>query len=98
MKSRHLVMGAAFLLSCAPLVQAESPVDLRPSVSLLYSHVFEDSARGSDEGRGAYLSGTWRLSERWGVELGYRVKHEFDARPGTEPTDSRLDFSIVHDF
>lgn len=41
---------------------------------------------------------TTALSESWGVELGYRVKHEFDAQPGIEPTDSRLDFSIVHDF
>lgn len=77
MKRRHLVTGAALLFSCASLAQAESPVDLRPSVALLYSQVFEDSARGTDEGKGVYLSGSWRLSERWGVELGASY-HGFD--------------------
>mgnify|MGYP001255983953 CR=1 FL=1 len=41
---------------------------------------------------------TTAISEDWGLELGYRVKHEFDAQPGREETDSRLDFSIVHEF
>lgn len=41
---------------------------------------------------------TTAISEDWGVELGYRIKHEFDAQPDAEQTDSRLDFSIVHDF
>lgn len=41
---------------------------------------------------------TTAISEDWGVELGYRVKHEFDAQPGREETDSRLDVSIVHEF
>lgn len=41
---------------------------------------------------------TTAISEDWGLELGYRVKHEFDAQPGREETDSRLDLSIVHEF
>ncbi|WP_203294764.1 DUF481 domain-containing protein [Maricaulis parjimensis] len=41
---------------------------------------------------------TTAISEGWGVELGYRVKHEFEPQPGVDPTDSRLDFSIVREF
>jgi putative salt-induced outer membrane protein YdiY len=41
---------------------------------------------------------TTAISDGWGVELGYRVKHEFDPQPDVEPTDSRLDFSIVRNF
>lgn len=41
---------------------------------------------------------TTEISEDWGVELAYRIKHEFDAQTDIEPTDSRLDFSIVHEF
>ncbi len=77
MKHRYSALSAVFLLAGAPLVHAEQAVDLRPSFSLLYSHVFEDSARGTDEGQGAHLSGVWNLSERWGVELGASY-HGFD--------------------
>ena len=41
---------------------------------------------------------TTAISDSWGVELGYRVKHEFEPQPGVEATDSRLDFSIVREF
>ena len=41
---------------------------------------------------------TTAISNSWGVELGYRVKHEFEPQPGVEATDSRLDFSIVREF
>ncbi len=41
---------------------------------------------------------TTAISDGWGVELGYHVKHEFEPQPGVEATDSRLDFSIVREF
>ena len=34
----------------------------------------------------------------WGVEVGVRIKHEFEPEPGNEPTDTRFDVSIVRDF
>lgn len=34
----------------------------------------------------------------WGIEVGVRIKHEFEPEPGTEPTDTRFDVSIVRDF
>lgn len=41
---------------------------------------------------------TTAVGGNWGVELGYRIKHEFEVQPGVDPTDSRLDFSIVREF
>ncbi|WP_297731182.1 DUF481 domain-containing protein [uncultured Maricaulis sp.] len=41
---------------------------------------------------------TTAIAEDWGMELAYRIKHEFEPQPGTQPTDSNLNVSIVRDF
>ncbi len=41
---------------------------------------------------------TTAIAEDWGMELAYRIKHEFEPQPGTQPTDSHLNVSIVRDF
>lgn len=65
-----LVAGAAW-------AESEAPTDLRPQLSLQYSHVFEEKARSDQDGQGAYLAGTWHFSPRWAVELGASY-HDFD--------------------
>lgn len=77
MKSTHRCLAGALLLSCGMAAHAQ-PVDLRPQISVLYSHVFEDAARGDEAGQGAYLGLGWELSERWGMEIG-GFWHDYDA-------------------
>jgi len=105
--------GSSWVLRAGPGARHRQPVDAGGTtqwvleLGSVYDLALTDAAQFSSET--TLLAGpasrgeqrfklTTALSESWGVELGYRVKHEFDARPGIEPTDSRLDFSIVHDF
>lgn len=105
--------GTSWVLRAGPGARHRQPVDAAGTtqwvleLGSVYDLALTDTAQFSSET--TLLAGpasrgeqrfklTTALSERWGVELGYRVKHEFDARPGIDPTDSRLDFSIVHDF
>ncbi|MFY0636732.1 DUF481 domain-containing protein [Maricaulis maris] len=41
---------------------------------------------------------TTAIAGDWGMELAYRIKHEFEPQSGTQPTDSNLNVSIVRDF
>ena len=41
---------------------------------------------------------TTAIAADWGMELAYRIKHEFEPQPGTQATDSHLNVSIVRDF
>ena len=41
---------------------------------------------------------TTEVAGDWGVQVGLRVKHEFEPEPGSEPTDTRFDVSVVRDF
>ncbi|RKR03950.1 DUF481 domain-containing protein [Maricaulis maris] len=41
---------------------------------------------------------TTAIAGDWGMELAYRIKHEFEPQPGSEATDSHLNVSIVRDF
>ena len=41
---------------------------------------------------------TTEIAEDWGMQLAYRIKHEFEPQPGTQATDSHLNVSIVRDF
>ena len=41
---------------------------------------------------------TTALAGAWALETGLRVRHEFETQPGSEPTDTRLDVSIVREF
>lgn len=105
--------GSSWVLRAGPGARHRQPVDAAGAtqwvleLGSVYDLALTDTAQFSSET--TLLAGpasrgeqrfklTTALSESWGVELGYRVKHEFDAQPGIEPTDSRLDFSIVHDF
>lgn len=74
------ILSAAVLLSFTAAAQAAPEPDLRPTLSGMYNHIFEDSARGSDHGSGASLSAGWNLNERWGMELG-GFFNEFDNDP-----------------
>lgn len=65
---------------------ADDSSDLRPTFSGLYSHVFEDSARGSENGNGGAIAGTWHLSPSWAVELGVSL-HSFSESPDRQGTD-----------
>ena len=56
----------------------------------------------------AYAGGGSRLDQRfavtsalfgdWALQTGLRIKHEFEDRPGFEPTDVRLDLSVLYTF
>ena len=41
---------------------------------------------------------TNRLFGDWAVQTGLRIEHEFDVRPGYDPTDMRLDISLLYAF
>ncbi|WP_291843287.1 DUF481 domain-containing protein [Maricaulis sp.] len=41
---------------------------------------------------------TTAIAGDWGMQLAYRIKHEFEPQPGSEATDSHLNVSIVRDF
>lgn len=78
MSMHKRIISAAVLLSVTAAAQAE--VDLRPTISGQYNHIFEDSARGSDHGSGASLSLGHNFNERWGMELGgFFNEYENDA-------------------
>lgn len=72
-----IAFGSLLLAAGAAWAEAESATDLRPQLSLQYGYVFEDSARTSENGDGAYLAGTWNFSPRWAMELGASY-HGFD--------------------
>jgi OmpA-OmpF porin, OOP family len=74
-------LSAVALLSFTAMAHATPEPDLRPTLSGMYNHIFEDSIRGSDEGSGATLGLGWNLSPVWGVELG-GFFNEFDNDPG----------------
>ena len=73
-------LSAAVLLSLSAMAHASAEPDLRPTLSGMYNHIFEDSARGSDEGSGATLGLGWNLNSAWGVELS-GFFNEFDNDP-----------------
>jgi OmpA-OmpF porin, OOP family len=75
-------LSAAALLSFTAMAHAATEPDLRPTISGMYNHIFEDSARGSDEGSGATLGYGWNFSESWGMELG-GFFNEFDNDQGS---------------
>lgn len=41
---------------------------------------------------------TTEIAGDWGVQVGLRVKHEFEPEPASEATDTRFDVSVVRDF
>jgi putative salt-induced outer membrane protein YdiY len=41
---------------------------------------------------------TNRLFGNWAVQTGLRIEHEFEERPGFDPTDTRLDISLLWAF
>lgn len=41
---------------------------------------------------------TNRLFGDWAVQTGLRIEHEFEERPGFDPTDMRLDVSLLYAF
>jgi OOP family OmpA-OmpF porin len=77
MTMKRRLIPAALLLSCSVVAHAETPIDLRPQISGMFSYVFEDSARGPEEGMGAYLAGGWNLGPVLGLEVG-AFWHDFD--------------------
>ena len=41
---------------------------------------------------------TNRLFGHWAVQTGLHIEHEFETEPGFEPTDTRLDVSLLYGF
>ena len=66
-----------------------------------------ETARFSSETT-AFLGGGSRIDQRftltnrlfgnWAVQTGLRIEHEFETRAGYEPTDTRLDISLLYAF
>ncbi|WP_417494168.1 DUF481 domain-containing protein [Maricaulis sp.] len=74
--------------------------------SSLHYQISETARFGSETT--AFLGGGSRIDQRftltnrlfgnWAVQTGLRIEHEFDVRPGYEPTDARLDISLLYAF
>ena len=74
--------------------------------SSLHYQISETSRFGSETT--AFLGGGSRIDQRftltnrlfgnWAIQTGLRIEHEFADRPGYEPTDMRLDISLLYAF
>lgn len=78
--------GSGMTWAADETASAEPPADLRPYVSLMYGHVFEDSDRfGVDAGHGAQLSYGRAINRYWGWELGgFYTAFASDDTPGAQ--------------
>lgn len=72
-----------------------------------FSYDLSETSRFASETT-AYAGGGSRIDQRftltnrlfgdWAVQTGLRIEHEFEDRPGFEPTDVRLDISLLYAF
>ena len=72
-----------------------------------FSYELSETSRFASETT-AYAGGGSRIDQRftltnrlfgdWAVQTGLRIEHEFEDRPGFEPTDVRLDISLLYAF
>jgi putative salt-induced outer membrane protein YdiY len=72
-----------------------------------FSYALSETARFASEttafaGGGSRIDQRFTLTNRlfgdWAVQTGLRIEHEFEDRPGFEPTDVRLDVSLLYAF
>ncbi|SDM29018.1 DUF481 domain-containing protein [Maricaulis salignorans] len=74
--------------------------------SSFHYQISETASFGSETT--AFLGGGSRIDQRftltnrlfgdWAIQTGLRIEHEFEDRPGYEPTDMRLDISLLYAF
>lgn len=85
----------------------ETTTDWVAEAGSSFSYELSETSRFASETT-AYAGGGSRIDQRftltnrlfgdWAVQTGLRFEHEFQDRPGFEPTDMRLDISLLYAF
>ena len=90
-----------------PALGGETQTDWVGEVGSSFSYAFSDTVEFASEttgflGGGSRVDQRFRLTSRlfgdWALQTGLRIEHEFEDRPGFEPTDTRLDISLLYGF
>ena len=90
-----------------PALGGETLTDWVGEVGSSFSYAFSDTVEFASEttgflGGGSRVDQRFRLTSRlfgdWALQTGLRIEHEFEDRPGFEPTDTRLDISLLYGF
>ena len=90
-----------------PALGGATQTDWVGEVGSSFTYAFSDTVEFASEttgflGGGSRVDQRFRLTSRlfgdWALQTGLRIEHEFEDRPGFEPTDTRLDISLLYGF